>query len=201
MSEGAAHPRRRPYAGSCHCGAVKYVVYLTMPHVPPNPPNARNPDGSRPQRIYRCNCTTCQKAGLMHVRPASPPDDFLVLSPLDPLRELGDYLCFDRGLHFLFCKGCGVRCFTFAGEGELLEQEGAISTPGEKRVAWCPKRGQVEDVDSYLSVNGYTIDAGQEGLDLREWTEKKWVLYLDCLTDLPDGPEPTYERPFPGGAY
>lgn len=135
----------------------------------------------------------------MHIRLPSSPDDFLLLSPLDPLSDLGDYLCFERQLHFLFCKGCGVRCFTFMGEGELVEKE--TGTSGETQTVWCPKQGWVEDGTRYLSVNGYTLDAGQEGLDLREWTEKKWVMYLDCLTDEPVGSDTTYDRPFPGGAY
>ena len=35
----------------------------------------------------------------------------------------------------------------------------------------------------YLSVNAITLDAGQEGLDLREWTEKGWIEYYDNRDD------------------
>lgn len=114
-------PTRRPYTGSCHCGAVKYIVYLTLPHTPPAPTDLYDSDGRRRQVFYRCNCTTCQKAGVLHMRLPSPPDDFLLLSPLDPLRELADYQCFEKRLHWLFCRTCGVRCFTFDGEGEVRE--------------------------------------------------------------------------------
>lgn len=81
------------------------------------------------------------------------------------------------------------------GEGELVEKE----VNGETKTVWCPKQGWYEDMKKYMSVNAYTLDAGQEGLDLREWTEKKWVMYLDCLTD--SGQTMGYERPFEGGAY
>lgn len=195
----SASPTRRPYTGSCHCGAVKYIVYLTLPHDPSPRDRWRGPDGRLRQQIYRCNCTTCQKAAIMHIRLPYPPDDFALLSPLNPLEELGDYQCFEKKLHFLFCKTCGVRCFTFMGEGELVEKKvGGL----DSRTVWSPKQGWYEDLTRYLSVNAYTLDAGQDGLDLREWTEKKWVMYLDCLSD---GHDPiasrSYERPFPGGAY
>jgi len=203
-------PTRRPYTGSCHCGAVKYTIHLTLPHTPPEATNLRTEDGRRRQLFYRCNCTTCQKAGVLHMRLPSPPDDFLLLSPLDPLHELGDYQCFDKRLHWLFCRTCGVRCFTFTGEGEVMEKEVPSTTPetataavggGRRTMVWSPKRGWIEDQSRYLSVNAYTLDAGQQGLDLREWTEKKWVMYLDCLSDGEGPMERTYERPFPGGAY
>ena len=191
---------RRPYTGSCHCGAIRYIVYLSMPHDPPAPDQLRSEDGRlRRQLFYRCNCTTCHKAGLMHLRLPSPPDDFLLLAPLDPLRELAEYRCYERRLRFLFCKQCGMRCFTFAGEGELVEKD----VGGETKTVWAPRRGWVENMENYLSVNAYTIDAGQEGIDMREWTEKKWVMYLDCLSDM-TAEQPvsrTYDRPFPGGAY
>jgi len=85
------------------------------------------------------------------------------------------------------------------GEGEVVTREVAR----EAREIWRPKSGWTEDLTRYLSVNGYTLDANQDSLDLREWTEKKWVLYLDCLSEN-EGPGQSaraYERPFPGGAY
>ncbi|KAK1749480.1 hypothetical protein QBC47DRAFT_395703 [Echria macrotheca] len=203
--------RRRPYTGSCHCGFVKYIIYLTVPPSPPPPSSRRDPNnnGRLRQHVYRCNCTTCHKLGLLHIRLPSPPDDFLLLSPLDPLRELGDYQCFQKKLHFLFCRTCGARCFTFAGEGEVVEREVPLSTDdardGEKKTVWCPKQGWVEDGTRYLSVNGYTVDAGQEGLDWRVWTENKWVMYMDWLSGEDAHPvgedRRRYDRPFPGGAY
>jgi hypothetical protein len=182
------------------------------------------------QRIYRCNCTSCHKAGLLHVRVPSPPDDFLLLSPLDPLGEmtsqaksdnsanisLSDYTCFDKQLHFLFCPECGGRCMTFAGPSERIEVDiDALGLPkvtverlvsqfgGRSKIpAWRPSKEKwaVSGMDPicYLSINAFSFDADQDGLDLREWTEKKWVMYLDCLKL--EG-EPRYESPYPNGAY
>ena len=192
-------PTRKPYTGSCHCGSVKYIVYLTLPHTPPGAKWKQTDGGKRSQLMYRCNCTTCQKAALMHIRLPSAPDDFLLLSPLNPFEELGDYRCFDKFLRFFFCKTCGVRCFTFYGEGEVVDRE--VGPSGEKRKVWCAKgEDWKEDENGYLSVNAYSLDANQDGLDLREWTEKKWVWYLDNLTDDTSRLR-SYDKPFPGGAY
>jgi len=38
----------------------------------------------------------------------------------------------------------------------------------------------------------------QEGFDMREWTEKGWVIYLDVLKEVE---EDRLEKPFEGGMY
>lgn len=200
-------PSRQPFTGSCHCGATKYIVYLILPpHAPGVRGKKHGPDGRLLQNFYRCNCTTCIKAGILHIRLPNPAEDFVLLSPLDPLAELGDYTCNKNRLHFLFCKTCGMRCFTFAGEGEVLGKEvPLVSTDGkgeiEERKIWCPRDPWTESHTSYISMNAYSIDAGQEGFDLREWTEKKWVAYLDCLGLPGERDMWTCERPQRGGAY
>ncbi|KAK3935065.1 hypothetical protein QBC46DRAFT_398415 [Diplogelasinospora grovesii] len=222
VNNASPGPARKPYTGSCHCGAVRYIVYLTLPLQQLNlsdPPSATDP----PQVVYRCNCTTCQKTGVLHLRLRSAPDDFALLAPLGPLSELADYSCFAGDLHWLFCRACGVRCFTFMGRGEIVEGvlPGYNTTPakhpdrehdsdvnrGNEGVMkyWHPvKEGWSEkrSAGSYLSVNALTLDAGQPGIDLPGWTEKKLVMYIDCL-EAGDGKkgERTYERPFPGGCY
>jgi hypothetical protein len=73
-------PTRRPYHGSCHCGQTKYIAYLTLP-----PPTvAVDPYPGTTIRIYKCNCSTCHKAGYFHVRLKDAPNDFVLLSPIDP---------------------------------------------------------------------------------------------------------------------
>jgi hypothetical protein len=212
-SASEAKPTRRSYTGSCHCGAIKYILFLTLP-APPSTTSSGSPPH---QRFYRCNCTTCHKAGFFHIRTPNAPSDFFLLSPLDPLNALGDYTCFDRALHWLFCTTCGVRCFTFMGQGEVDEvdlaekgvplgiQEGIPGYEKGKKVKVWHAKGKEDEkwVDKrrageYLSVNAYTLDAGQEGLDLREWTEKKWVAYLDCWEEKA---EQRFEAPHVGGAY
>jgi hypothetical protein len=75
---------------------------------------------------------------------------------------------------------CGVRCFTFKGEAEVKEME----VEGERKEVWCVKREGWFEQDGqkqkgYLSINAVTLDPGQPGLDLREWTEKGWIAYID----------------------
>ncbi|KAL6874840.1 hypothetical protein J3F83DRAFT_520402 [Trichoderma novae-zelandiae] len=206
--------QRLPYKGSCHCGAIRYVVFLTVP--PPSYVNSEPPPHRGVQRIYRCNCSICHKIGFLHIRPTSEFDDFYLLSPLDPLESLGDYLCNKKTLHYLFCKTCAVRCFTFHGEGEIVD----VSLPevlaladgksGSEKdsvsvKAWRPKRVELREgiphEGSYLSVNGQTIEPGQEGFDLREWTERKAIMYIDFLADEKDRLIERFERPHTGGAY
>ena len=207
MSEMEQKPKKTPLTGSCHCGETQYIVYLTLPH--PHDPKLP-PPSKGVQRIYRCNCTVCHKFGQMHVRPAAPADDFLLLSPLDPFSTLGDYLCYDKVLHFFFCKMCGGRCFIFAGDGELVDVDlselglaGLEDKYTEKVVkAWKPKTGGGHpELGHYLSVNAHSIDANQDGFDMREWTEKKYVMYCDCLSNEADEVPATYERPQHGGCY
>jgi hypothetical protein len=51
---------------------------------------------------------------------------------------------------------------------------------------------------SYLSVNAHTLEPGQEGLDLREWTEKGWIAYLDMKDQVG---ESRLGEPHEGGIY
>ncbi|KAF9876402.1 hypothetical protein CkaCkLH20_06345 [Colletotrichum karsti] len=216
MSE--ATPSRRPFKGSCHCGETQFIVFLMFPHAipPPRPPKEKAPRSH--QEFYRCNCTTCHKAGFFHMRLESSPDDFLLLKPLDPYKELGDYQVYQKDLHFLFCKTCGMRCLIFMGKGEVVEVDletlgfKSESGNGDNRAdsdakltkIWRPlKDGWLEGkkFGSYLSVNGYAVDAGQEGFDLREITEKKWVGYLDWLELHEDSQGVRHDRPWAGGAY
>jgi hypothetical protein len=205
--------KRMPFTGSCHCGQTRYIVFYTLPHTPHPLPSEEKLHG---QRFYRCNCTPCQKAGLLHTRLNDPPSDFLLIAPLDPLgpdSSLSVYRCNTGRIAFLFCRTCGGRCFNFAGEGEVISADLAllgIEEDMRKRVkaevdeqgqtkVWRPKPGFIDAANQgYLSVNGYSLDARQEGLDLREWHEKEHVMYLEYL----DSPQQNrYGRPFEGGAY
>ena len=208
-----ATPTRRPFHGSCHCGDVRYIVFLTLPHTVPDasvPP----PPGKSYQRFYRCNCTPCHKSGQFHTRLADAPGDFILLSPTDgPFNgSMGLYIQINGQKHMPFCKRCAMRCFLFEGDGETVEVDlGALgiadSKTGDKmgrQMVWRPKRegwNEGPDGESYLSVNGFTIDAGQ-GLELAELTDAKVVEYNDMLgyPQQPEGP-PRWDRPYHGGAY
>lgn len=92
------------------------------------------------------------------------------------------------------------------GQGEVKEMEGE---GGEKVKYWGPKEPWVEGTalegtinGGYLSVNAATLDARQEGLDLREWQEKGWIAYLDYLEETPEkNGEDRLGVPHIGGMY
>ncbi|OHX01233.1 hypothetical protein CSPAE12_00037 [Colletotrichum incanum] len=154
------------------------------------------------------------------MRLASSPDDFLLLKPLNPYDDLGDYSIYQKDLHFLFCKTCGMRCIILMGQGRVEEvdleamgvksekneagKDGASDNSGLTKV-WRPKKDgwkEGKKFGSYLSVNGYSVDAGQDGFDLREITENKWVGYLDWLELHSEGSQGIrFDRPWEGGAY
>jgi hypothetical protein len=134
----------------------------------------------------------------------------MLLAPLD-LDELGDYRCFSGVIRWLFCKTCAVRCFSLMGPGEVLERDvPEIKIPGrmeegteipEKVVGgktvrvWVPKESEEGTI---LSVNAHTLEAKQDGLDLREWREKGLICYMDTLDEKAGE---SYDRPHVGGAY
>lgn len=199
-----ANPTKVALTGSCHCGTTRYILFLTLPH----PSSETLPPPKGVQRFYRCNCTACHKMGHMHICPASPTDDFLLLSPLDPFRDLGDYQCYDKMFHFFYCKTCAVRCFIFAGEGEVVNVDVAelgvpfVGEVGKETKAWRPERdGGHPQYGNYLSVNGHSVDAGQKGFDMRELTDNKFVMYCDCLSGEAHEAPARYDRPQDNGAY
>ncbi|KAF2762361.1 hypothetical protein EJ05DRAFT_473269 [Pseudovirgaria hyperparasitica] len=200
-SPGAHDVTRKPYTGSCHCGFIKYVLHVTLP-ADPNVSGA-DLDPAMFSKIYRCNCTTCHKMGYMHCRPVSMTDDFRLLSPLidkhGNAEGLGVYQCGGMYASWYFCQRCGCRAFTITkpeggqivkvNMGELMEQ----GSKGELKEAW-----KASDSVKYLSVNAVTIDAGQ-GDGLREWTERKWVYYLERFKTT--GHNISWDRPFEAGMY
>ena len=84
-----------------------------------------------------------------------------------------------------------MRCFAFAGEGgEVGEEE----IDGAMTKVWRAKKAQ----KVYLSINATSLDAGQEGLDLREWCDKSWIFYLDAKDHVGDN---RFGMPHEGGMY
>jgi hypothetical protein len=189
---------RREYKGSCHCGFIKYFVVLELPLIIPENPSRLVVDiDPTSVRVRKCNCSVCHKIGFFHMRLPFAPKDFSLLSPLDPLTELGNYTVFRQRIRWLFCKTCAVRCFAFMGEGAVIDRE----IDGEVKKVWAPKeegwKDRVEE-GNYLSVNAQTLEPGQEGLNLLEWHEKGQILYLDEL-DEKEGDR--LGKPHRGGTY
>lgn len=158
--------------------------------------------------------------GIFHLRLKSAPDDFILLSPLDPEAEdsgLTRYMTTAKKSTWWFCTTCGVRCFTARAASEQaevdvplkslqqLEIPGATDEADAGNVSRTPvwklkKDGFAESPHgtSYFSLNAVTLDAGQDGLDLAVWHEKQWVQYVDSLGDRKRWQT---GKPHPGGIY
>ncbi|KAK9239576.1 DUF636 domain-containing protein [Lipomyces kononenkoae] len=191
-------PTRRHYYGSCHCGRMRYIAFISMPSA------ADGNDVDRPTtvRFYKCNCSSCHKMGFFHIRLPDSPRDFYLLSPLD-IADLSDYTCFGKKIHWFFCSNCGVRCFAVMGKGHVVDVDleaalGKESNGKTTRVWKVDGENWKEDQTGYLSVNANTIEPGQEGLDLRELGQKRWIQYLDCKDYTG---EDRYDYPHEGGTW
>ena len=201
---------RRPYTGSCHCGHVKYIVYLSLPALPypkTTPAEFRNDSG---HRIYKCNCTICHKAGIFHIRILDAANDFFVISPKNPMEEgsgLKSYIPKGRNGTWHFCEHCGTRGFSLRGTGyndevdlptallQRVDSRTLNGTTGEitakdgetTRVSvWRPKKDWHEqDEDGkgtdYLSINGVALDAHNDNFDIRQLHENGYVAYVQTL--------------------
>ncbi|KAF2730989.1 hypothetical protein EJ04DRAFT_514901 [Polyplosphaeria fusca] len=175
------------YHGSCHCGDVKYQVRLTLPPTMDTDRNAKT------VRIYKCNCSTCQKMGFFHCRPISLTEDFIVTSPAD-IKDVGDYRCFRKVNGWYFCKKCGVRTFGVGGAWEQeeldVEKWAGRESDGKTQTVWKTKpiwykgpdmKGNQEEREvHYVSVNAVTLETGEGGVDLRKWHEDGYLIYVDC---------------------
>jgi hypothetical protein len=78
----------RTYEGGCHCGHVRYEAAADL------------------GRVISCNCSICQKHGLLLT--FIPADQFKLLSGEDALAE---YQFNKMKVHHLFCRNCGVESF------------------------------------------------------------------------------------------
>lgn len=73
------------------------------------------------------------------------------------------------------------------GEGEVAEVdlEAALGKESEGKMTkvWrCKAEGWFKPGSyNYLSVNAHTIEPKQEGFDLRELVDNKWLYYIDYL--------------------
>ena len=90
----------RKHLGTCHCGAVRFVVELDLG-----------------QGASRCNCSICTKSAVLSA--IGKPD---ALTLLAGEAALSSYEWGGRTAQRYFCRHCGVQCF---GRGDLEELGGA----------------------------------------------------------------------------
>jgi hypothetical protein len=76
------------YDGGCHCGAIRFRVR------------------ARSNEAIDCNCSMCQKKGILHL--IVPPEDFELLQGSDTLTTY----TFNTGVaKHTFCRLCGIHPF------------------------------------------------------------------------------------------
>jgi len=219
--------QRMPFKGSCHCGHVRYIVYIILPKT--NVASQSSPTSfpmlgsgetkayeafteATKQTVFRCNCTTCHKMGSVLFLPACAYDDFLLLSP--PMSEEGiaegvtNYRRVDSTNHpqtpggFSFCNNCGVRCFAMSCG---WERKKAVLEGSEEEVEVSVPKKHPHQMGGGLGVNLLTIDAWQKEFDLRKWQENGWIRYYGFLDE--DDSKYSHRsdrirgRPFEGGLW
>jgi hypothetical protein len=93
----------KTYAGSCHCGAVKFEATMDLG-----------------QGAAKCNCTVCTKVAQLGiiVKPEA-------LRVLEGESELSTYEWGAKIGKRFFCKHCGIHCF---GRGYLEQVGGAYAS-------------------------------------------------------------------------
>src|SRR5450432_3363773 len=89
----------KTYAGSCHCGAVRFEADIDLS-----------------AGVCKCNCSLCTKARSWFA--LVPSDRVRLLAGADAQTE---YQWVPPGkdrsfLHFRFCKACGIRSFGVGGD-------------------------------------------------------------------------------------
>ena len=79
----------QPYAGGCHCGAVRYRTELDLS-----------------QPVIACNCSMCGRSGTLLA--FVPADRFTLESGEDSITS---YKFNNHIIDHLFCKKCGSKSF------------------------------------------------------------------------------------------
>ena len=164
---GPGQKESQLYRGSCHCGAVRYEARI----------NFQGPTPEEPDCIMsRCNCSYCQKAGLLIVSPIS--GSFRLLPPKghdDGEPKLVVYR-FGAGMvkHY-FCPGCGITCHY---SGSFKTDEGKVVP--------------------FTRLNAQTVDGRVDGTQMESLQDIQ-IKYWDGKSDGWDKGAST--KPYDGGVW
>ena len=88
-------PDAKTYAGSCHCGAVRYKATTDF------------------ARVIECNCSMCSRAGTL-LTFVSPEQFELVAGE----NASTDYVFNKHVIHHRFCSTCGIKAYA---EGKMRD--------------------------------------------------------------------------------
>ncbi|KAF7506302.1 hypothetical protein GJ744_011875 [Endocarpon pusillum] len=122
--------------GGCHCGHIKYECI-----VKPDPE-------SGDLKVFRCNCTYCQKLSTTNLH-LDGPEDFKLLSPASK-EEVADYPSKMKSVNRYFCATCGVHVW----------MQGSFEFQGKTAHLFV--------------VNLSTAEQPQEGLELTGSKDEPW---------------------------
>jgi len=111
----------KTYAGSCHCGKVKYDVAIDLANV------------------MTCNCSICSRTG--SIMAFVPEEQFTLRAGADAQT---DYQFNKMNVHHLFCSTCGVRSF---GRGTGRDGKGMYMINVRCLEGVDPKALTIKEVD------------------------------------------------------
>ncbi|GAB7328949.1 hypothetical protein MBLNU13_g00819t2 [Cladosporium sp. NU13] len=93
------------YPLQCHCAAIQYTITISPPLL-----EADDPEGRGVYTALECDCTHCERKGLISCHPKLADVNFIEIGIADAVFEKeqrGEYYCGPKKHPHWFCKTCG----------------------------------------------------------------------------------------------